>query len=339
MKVGLETVVSYFPDSVIKREDFAYLDSAVPEEIAGMFKGPDEIRRLKDYSAVEIMGEKVTTKALKKAGLEPSDIDFILAGNLGGKNILPMVGTKVHHEVGFPEEIPVVNIQNCCAGFVDACNIAWNLIRAGEYKRVLIVMVTAWDTGGWGVDQTSPMAKQFGDGAAAAIVSAHNLKCEFLSYVNQTVGWLYDHLALDLRRTQHPEFLTGPDAQRTVGNYLWADESLFEWAHGKRVAIDLIEKALKKANLTVPDLDMIFFHQAQDTFFERWMEGAEEAGVERSKWKETWHRYGNIGNVEIASNLAEFWEKGQIPKDSVIAFYVPGGGVHIPCMILRWIAG
>jgi len=39
MKVGLEAVVSYFPDSVIKREDLAYLDSAVPEEMAGMFKG------------------------------------------------------------------------------------------------------------------------------------------------------------------------------------------------------------------------------------------------------------------------------------------------------------
>ena len=198
-------------------------------------------------------------------------------------------------------------------------------------------MVTAWATGGWDVDQTSPMAKQFGDGAAAAVVSAQNLKCEFITYVNKTEGWLYDHLAWDFRRTMHPEFLTGPDAQRMVGNYLWADQAMLEWGQGKHLAIEVIGKALRKANLKVSDLDMIFFHQAQDTFFERWMEGAEEAGVSKDKWKETYHRYGNIGNVEIPANLAEWWEKGQIPKSSIIALWVPGGGVHIPCLLLRWL--
>jgi 3-oxoacyl-[acyl-carrier-protein] synthase III len=337
MKVGLETVVSYFPETIIRREDFAHIDAVTPPAMAKLFKGPDEIRRSKDYNAVEIMGQRVAKKALDKAGLLPSDIDFILAGNLGGKNVVPMVGTKIHHELGFPEETPVVNIQNCCAGFIDACNVAWNLLKAGEYKRVLIVMVTAWATGGWDVDQTSPLAKQFGDGSAAAIVSAQNLKCEFLSYVNKTVGSLYDHLAWDFRRTMHPEFLTGPTAQRSVGMYLWGDEAFLEWAQDKRIAIDCIEKALKKANLKVSELGMIFFHQAQDVFFERWMEGAEEAGVSKDKWKETWNRYGNIGNVEVASNLAEWWEKGQIPKGSIIAFWVPGGGAHIPCMILKWL--
>jgi hypothetical protein len=39
MKVGLETVVSYFPDTVVKREDVAYLDDFVPEGQEAFFKG------------------------------------------------------------------------------------------------------------------------------------------------------------------------------------------------------------------------------------------------------------------------------------------------------------
>ena len=54
----METVVSYFPDTVMKREDFSYLDPVIPEGMERIFRGPDEFRRLKDQNAVEIMGEK-----------------------------------------------------------------------------------------------------------------------------------------------------------------------------------------------------------------------------------------------------------------------------------------
>lgn len=64
MKVGLESVVSYFPEKVMKRSDFAYLDGAIPEGQEAMFKGPHEIRRLDDENGVEILAENVTRKVL-----------------------------------------------------------------------------------------------------------------------------------------------------------------------------------------------------------------------------------------------------------------------------------
>ena len=48
MKVGLEALVSYFPDTIMRREDFAHLDSLIPKAMQDMFRGPDEIRRLSD---------------------------------------------------------------------------------------------------------------------------------------------------------------------------------------------------------------------------------------------------------------------------------------------------
>jgi len=341
MKVGLETVVSYFPETVMKREDFSYLDPVIPKGMERIFRGPDEFRRLRDSNAVEIMGEKVAEKALKCAGLKPSDVDFIIAGNLGGKYVIPMVGTWVHHQLGFLQETPVLNTQNCCAGFVDACNVAWNLIRGGEYKRVLVVMVTAWDTrgGGLATDQTTPMGKLFGDGAGAAVVSSQNLKCEFLSYDNRTFGELYHHMASELRPPEHPELLPEYANQVRMGSYLWADQWFVEWQQrdGKGFAIEGIKTALKKANLSLQDLNLVIIHQAQDVIHEPWIEGGDEEGVSREKWKETWNKYGNIGNVDIAANLVELYEEGQIPKDSIIALFPPGGGGHTPCMIIKWL--
>ena len=340
MKVGLETVVSHFPETVLKRSDFSYLDPVTPEEAREIFKGPDEIRRLKDDNAVEILAERAVRKALDSAGLTTSDIDFIIAENIGGKYIIPMVGTYIHHKLGFNEETPVLNIQNVCAGFIDGCHIAWDLLLSGEYKRILVIVVTAIATKGVGADQTSPGANSFGDGAGAAIVSSQNLKCEFLSYHSRTFGELYEHMTVELRTPEHPELQEKAGVKATtMGNYLWAGPWFFEWQQrvGKGFALEGIDKALKKANLTLSDLDMVIPHQCGDFLLEWWMEGLEEAGVSRDKWKETWNKYGNVGNVDIAMNLAEFWEKGQIAKDSIIALFAPGLGGHTPCMIIKWL--
>lgn len=341
MKVGFEAIATYFPETVKKREDFKYLDSVIPNGMERIFRGPDEFRRFNGDHAAEIMGEMAAKKVLDDAKLRSLDIDFIIAGNLGGDFGIPMIGTYIHNKLGFPREVPVVNMQNCCAGFVDASNLAWNLVRAGEYKRILVVMATAFDAKGKAicvVDQSTPMGKLFGDGAGAAIVSAQNLKCEFLSYANRTFGELYFHMASELKPTEHPEFLKEPGGP--MGTYLWADQWFFEWQQrdGKKFAIDGIEQALKKANLKLSDLDFVVIHQAQDIIHDVWIEGGVEAEISRDKWKETYHKYGNIGNVDVVPNIEELWQEGKLHNGSIIALFPPGGGGHTPCMILRWLS-
>jgi len=340
MKSGFETLASYFPETVMKRADFAHLDQFIPEGMEAMLRGPDEIRRLDDINAVEILAEEAARRALDSANLKPADIDFIIAGNLGGRYPAPMVGSWVHHRLGFPEETPAINVQTCCASFVDASNVAWNLVRGGEYKRILVVMSTAWNTGGGAgnSDPTSPMSKFFGDGAGAAIVSTRNLKCEFLSYANRTFGEIYHHLNGQVRPCEHPEILAQSQAHLARGNYLTVDEWFFQWFQqmGKNFAMDGITKALGKAGLTISDLDGVVIHQAYP-FYLDWIQGGEEAGVSREKWKETSNKYGNIGNVDVVPNLEELWKEGKIGKDSIVALFTPGGGGHTPCMILKWL--
>jgi len=340
MKVGLETVVSYFPDTAVKREDFDYLDPVIPEDMKRIFRGPDEFRRLKDDDAVEIMGERVASKALESAGLKSSDIDYVIAANIGGKRLFPLVGTYIHEKLGFKRETPVLNVQNWCAGFIDQINVAWSLILSGRYERILVVDVTTWALKGWGVDQTGPLAKLFGDGAGAAIVSAQNLQCEFVSYYNHTIGEIYDHMVVDHMPHMNPELQVDAGVEGTMGNYMVADNWFFGWqqAEGKEFAVEIIQGALQEAKLTVSDLDMVIFHHAQDVIHSLWIEGGVEAGISREKWKdEYWNKYANIGNVDIPANLVEFLANGQIQKGSTIALFAPGLGGHTPCMIIRWL--
>ena len=84
--IGLESIATHFPDATIKRGDYAYPKDALPE---GM-EAPAEKRRLVRKDAAEFLAEKAAAKALDKAGLEPADIDLIIAENIGGQYIIPV---------------------------------------------------------------------------------------------------------------------------------------------------------------------------------------------------------------------------------------------------------
>jgi len=342
MKVGLESVVSYFPEKVMKRSDFAYLDGAIPEGQEAMFKGPDEIRRLDDENAVEILAENVTRKALAQANLASSDIDFIISANIGGRHVFPMIGTYIHEKVGFRKETPVVNIQNFCASFVDGINLAWNLVLSGAYKRVLVVAVTvvgpSMSRTGWGIDQTNPAACFFGDGSGAAIVSAENIKCEFLSYANRTLGEMYDHLSMDRMPVMNPDLKEMAGVTSDTGIYMAMDEWFVEFgmALGKDIMLPTLKEALEKAALTLSDLDMVVLHHPMDLLHDKWIEDGIEAGIAKEKWIESFNKIGNCGNVDVANSLAELSDNKQIPSGSILALYPPGLGGHTPCMIIRW---
>ncbi len=337
VKVGLETVVSYFPDATIKRGDYAYLKDALPE---GM-EAPAEKRRLVRKDAAEFLAEKAAAKALDKAGLEPADIDLIIAENIGGQYIIPGLAAWIHQSLGFRREIPTWNLQNCCASFVDGCFLASRMLRGDdEYRRVLVVAVTALETGGWGTDKTSFVSATMGDGAGAAIVSREDLQCELLSYVNESCSEVYDWMVMAFDTPENPALLESLDGPVNIATGpRGMGEGFDEWTmtKGRTIISDGVSKALKKAGLTTDDLDLVIVHQAFDALIEIWKDELERIGIPRDKWHDTFSKYGNVGAVDPVATLADLLENGGIPRDTNIALFAPGGGGNTPTMILKWL--
>ncbi|RPJ05814.1 MAG: hypothetical protein EHM36_07790, partial [Deltaproteobacteria bacterium] len=222
-KVGLEMVVSELPDHIVRAKDWAYLEPVIPGPLKGKMRFPNELRRLRSDDAAELLAERVALKDLDRSGLKPSDIDLINANNCGCRFTVPMVGPYIHHRLGFREETPALNISQACASFLDGCELAWNLVLAGKYKRILVVTVSVWETSGGQVraDLTDPMSAVMGDGAGAAIVSSQNLKCEFLSYYNRTWGEVYDLSGANPRVPANPQLRRAKN-QPPFTNYIYA---------------------------------------------------------------------------------------------------------------------
>jgi 3-oxoacyl-[acyl-carrier-protein] synthase III len=340
MKVGLEAVAMDMQGDVVTPKDQEYLIPTLPEFLRTTFHFPEQIRRFRNEDAAEILAENVSRKVLDQAGLKPSDIDYIIANNCGGKYTVPMVGGYIHWKLGFPVEVPVLNISNACASFVDGCEVAWNLVLAGKYKRILLVTVAAWETIG-GQCRTDLSNAQFalmGDGAGAAIISSQNLKCEFLSNFNRTWPETYDMCGAKPKAPDFPD-LPGVPPQPAFTSYGYGTPEFFMWWQkvGERFAIDGILGGLKNANLELKDLDAVIFHQPADMLYDVWIWGAEKEGLSRDKWIHTWNKYGNMSNAVIPVNLAEFWAEGKFRKDMIQAWITIGAGGHTPTMIVKWL--
>jgi 3-oxoacyl-[acyl-carrier-protein] synthase-3 len=335
MSIGMQSIVTVFPEERVGPEDYRHVAPRLPPGLVP----PREKRRFADPHANEIMALEVARKAMDAAGVTPADVDLIVCQSFGGRFIVPGLAGYVHKQLGFQRATPAWNVQNICASFVDGCEIAWNSIRGNDdYRTVLVMAVSALETGGWGTDPSHPVAAMMGDGAGATVIGSNPKVCEFLSYTNQTYGEIYEPAVMAFDPPDHPEELVGTRfvINKGAGPHITPEFDELVFTVFRRMIVDAANAAVAKARMTLNDLDIIVVHQAFPGMTELWMGALEEVQVPRSKWRTTWDKYGNVGAVDVPATLADLHAGGGIPKDANVMLFAPGGGGHTPTMIVRW---
>lgn len=334
VRVGFETIVRHIPEEVLAKERFDYLKPALarlPETLREKFSVvPDEVRKYRgeDGDRAELMAVATAKEALAAAGLAPADIDHVIGG-----------AVSLHKQLGFALDTPMLNIANCCASFVDSCQIAWNLVESGACGRVLVVASAALAGGvnGGTTDLTDPIAPIFGDGAAAAIVSAQNLKCEFLSYYGETDGTCYRSARGEVRPPANPDLADAAGIGPGPGPYFCMDDiSYIEVAAKKGYLRSSLEKALAKAGLTLSALDTVICHHLGDCEAS-WVQDLVDAGLSADTFRNLRLKTGNTGHTDLPTDLVQFVEDGVITQGSIVALWVPGSGISLGCLVLRWL--
>ncbi|UWG99054.1 hypothetical protein LPY66_09810 [Dehalobacter sp. DCM] len=353
MKVGFETIVNYLPDEILDvKKHFEYLKPVVEKmslSAQGKLKNvPDQVRRLRDVSAAEMMAIAVGKKALEKSALVASDIDAVIVTQTGGKQFMPLLGSFVHLNLGFRKDIIVRNIVDDNVSTLNAAYIAWNFVKSGLCRRVLIITVAAQIGGQYkfGVDLTDPLAQNYGDGAAAAIISAEKLKCEFLSYHFETYsvkarpgGTLIANFG-SVRPLMNPELAVaaGIESQGDQsGAYLVLDDPLFDVvASGEKFLSGSLEKTVKKAGLKLDDVKTLITPHIG--YLENiWKEDIVKSGLNADIMKNLRKKYGNTAVADILIDLAEYAEDKELNKDAIVVLWSVCQGVQLAAMALRWL--
>ena len=132
---------------------------------------------------LEDMAIEASKKALADAGINASDLDYIICSNVVNEYITPQLSCIIQGGIG--ATCPCIDINCACAGFIYALQIAESFYRSGFVKNVLIVSaeeptrMTDW------TDRRTCVL--FGDGAGAAVLTpGDNIKGFSMSAASAT---------------------------------------------------------------------------------------------------------------------------------------------------------
>lgn len=324
----------YVPDNVVKNEDLATImdtnDAWIQERT-----GIKERRWIKDNKeSTSSMGVKASQRAIDDAGIDKSEIDFIVFATLSPDYYFPGPGVTVQHELGL-DTIGALDVRNQCSGFVYGLSVADQYIKTGMYKNILVIGSENHSGGLEKSTRGRGVTVIFGDGAGAAVVSANTNKDDS--------GILSTHLH---SQGLHAEELTliGPSTKRWVPEILKAndpeDTSYYPYMNGNFVfkhAVtrfpEVINEALNQNKLEASDINLLVPHQANlriSQFIQRSMKLRDDQVYNNIQ------HYGNTTAASIPIALAEANQKGLIKKGDIVCLAAFGSGFTWASALIKW---
>ena len=251
-------------------------------------------------------------KALEAAGKAPGEIDLVIVASSTPDfhGSFPSTACIVQQKLGMANNSAAFDVQAVCSGFVYAVSTADAFIRAGVYRRVLVIGAEVFsrilDFG----DRTTCVL--FGDGAGAVVLEA-----------SDEPGILATKLHAD---GSHANILSIPGnlaGGAVAGSgFLYMDgPAVFKLA--VTVLEEVAKEALEHARMQPSDVDWLIPHQANL----RIMKGtAKKLGLPMEKMVVTVDQHGNTSAASIPLALDIAVRDGRIkPGDNILMEGVGGG--------------
>ena len=292
-------------------------------------------------------------KAIAAAGLEPSDIDYLVVATMTPDYFFPGSAPFIQRKLGL-EEIPCLDIRQQCAGFVYALQISDALIRSGQCKRVLVVGAEAhaslvpWSDESWAVatgENKGPLSDEefdkntmtrdrvvlFGDGAGAVVVEATDddsrgiIDCLLHTNGNEAERLWTKAGGSAFRPYFHPDMFTSGDYVPVVdGRKVYALAVTFM----PKVTLEILERN----GLTLDDVDLVIMHQANL----RINEGVQKRlGLPDEKVFNNIQKYGNTTAATIPIAFHEALEQGRAKPGNLVCFVGLGSGLNWGAILYR----
>ena len=299
---------SYLPPRIVGNDEFARrLDTSDQwiRERTGIRQ-----RHIADESqASSDLALEASKRALEAAGVKPAEIDLIILATSTPDFIFPSTACLLQAKLGI-KNCPAFDVQAVCSGFVYALATADSFIRAGTYRRALVVgaevfsRILDWNDRGTCV--------LFGDGAGAAVLAADKrpgIHASVLRADGSQAGIL-----------SVPGNVSGG---RILGSpYLQMQGSqVFKFA--VKVLDEVARETLAAANMRVEDVDWLIPHQANARILEA---TARKLGLPLERLVVTVDHHGNTSAASVPLALDEFVRAGKIRAGQRVMMQGVGGG-------------
>ncbi|HRE99739.1 MAG TPA: beta-ketoacyl-ACP synthase III [Pirellulaceae bacterium] len=324
---------AYVPERLVRNEDLADLgcDSEWIVQRTGILErrhaGPDEATSDLAYQAM--------VRCLDAAGVAASEVDLIFVATMTPDHATPSTACILQARLG-AIHAAAMDLNAACSGFTYALITAANFVRAGAYRRVLVVgadvmsrVINPKDV------KTYPL---FGDGAGAVLIGPADSGSEpaestdevgILAYQLGADGSGGDLLKVPACGSREPVTQAALEQER---QYLQMDgRPVFKWA--VRLVAESIVSLTEEAGLTLRDIALVILHQANIRIIDA---AVSDLSLPAEKVFVNLDRFGNTSAASIPIALDEAVRQGRVKRGDRVLMCGFGAGLTWASCILTY---
>ena len=323
MKVGILGTGSYLPEKILTNDDLSKIVDTNDEWIQTR-TGIKERRIAADDQATSDLAYEAALKAIEDAGIDKNEIDLVIVATSTPDYSMPSSAALVQDKLGI--KASGFDLEAACTGFVYGLVTGYSFIKAGVYKKVLVIgadtftRILDWEDRGTCI--------LFGDGAGAAVLGEV-----------ETGGYLASNLEADGSGAKEL-IVPSSGSKLPFTEEVLKNKDHFMKMNGReifkfaiRVFPETVAKSLGDASMDIDDIDLFIPHQANIRIIESI---AKRLNQPLEKFYVNLDKYGNTSAATIPIALDEAVKEGRVKKGDKVIMIGFGGGLTYGSTIFEW---
>lgn len=317
------------PDRVVTNDDLSRLMDTSDEWIRTR-TGIEERRWAREGETGAGLAHAASLRALEAAGLAPRELDAIVYATSTPDHFAPGNGVYLQRLLDVPG-IPSIDLRNQCSGFIYALAVADAFIRAGSFRRVLVVGAEIQSTGMDVTTRGRNTAVIFADGAGAVVLGPGDDGRGLLGFDLHGDGTYAEKLWVDAPGSMyHPR--VSPE-QLEAGRHFLDMDGKEVFRHAVARMPESVRAVLSARGYTTGDLALLVAHQANLRISEMIQKSL---GLRDDQVYNNIMRYGNTTAATIPIALDECVRSGRLKPGDLVALTAFGSGFLWGSALVRW---
>lgn len=318
-------IASYVPDYALTNDELSQMVDTNDEWITTRV-GIKERRILKGEGlGSSHMGKIAVERLLANTGTNPDDIDLVICATSNPDYRFPSTASIIAHKAGL-NKCYAYDIQAACAGFIVALQAGTAYVRAGMYKKVIVIAAEMMSSMTNYDDRTT--CPLFGDAAACVLLEpSEEQGVGVIDGVFHVDGEGLPHLVMKAGGSAYPASHATVDAHE----HFVYQEGRAVYRHAVTDMLTSSQDILKRNNLTIDKIDWFIPHQANLRIIEA---VGSRLGIADDKVLVNIQYRGNTSAASIPLCIDE--NKDKLKKGDKLVLTAFGAGFTWGAMYVVW---
>lgn len=321
MDAYIKAISYYLPEKIVTNEQLVEEFPEWSVEKIAKKVGINERHIAADDETAGDMAYNAAEKLIQENGIKRDSIDFVLLCTQSPDYFLPSTSCIIQSRLGLPTKCGAFDFNLGCSGYEYGLAVAKGLIVSGVAKNILLLTAETYNKHIHPRDKGNRTI--FGDGASASLISTEGF-AKVGEFVLGSNGSGYDRLIHKTGAMRHYQPLNDyhEDENGTPlsSDHLFMDgKAIFDFTSD--IVPSMIEETLAKHQLTMDDVDLFVFHQANRymiNYLRKLME------IDKDKFYVFMETVGNTVSSTIPIALCEAKKEGKLHGNVVLAGFGVG---------------